>query len=434
MSSNLVTETMTKSTLVASTSMAFRSRLFSDVALLFISATLVNAGNYFFNLLLGRWLGPAAFADLSLVVTLFLITSFLTAGLQIPAAKFAARCMAEHDLQGIADVRGWSIRFALRLGVVLALLFGLGAPLWSSFFTTSSLLPFVLFGLLLPFYLVQGVDRGLLQGRLHFGWLAFTYQTEMWSRLLFSVLLVSLGWGGNGAVLGIGLSFVAAWIVARRGSLDLPSARPLLLAQQRELLSFTGPVLIAQLGQILINNSDILLVRRFFSAETAGHYAALALTGRIVFFATWSIVTASFPMVAQRHQRGEGHRHLLWGSLAAVMFGSLLITGLLFTYPEPIVRLLFGPAYLAIASLLWLYALATAAYALANVVINYRLSLGSTAGTYGAIMAGIVQIGLLWRYHATLSQVVWVQLWLMVALFVLLLVWESASGLRKVTA
>src|SRR5579859_2939819 len=44
--------------------------------LFFASTTLINLGNYIFNLVLGRQLGPSAFADLSLIVTLMLITTF----------------------------------------------------------------------------------------------------------------------------------------------------------------------------------------------------------------------------------------------------------------------------------------------------------------------------------------------------------------------
>ena len=93
-------------------------------------------------------------------------------------------------------------------------------------------------------------------------------------------------------------------------------------------------------------------------------------------------------------------------------------------FPDLIVRVLFGSAYLSIAPLLWLYALATMFFALANVVINYRLSIGNTGGTYLAIGAGIAQVALLWVFHATLSQVVWVQLLLMAGLFVVLLAWD----------
>lgn len=419
------------------TAPVMRSPLLTGSALLFISATLVNAGNYLFNLLLGRWLGPAAFADLSLMVTLFLVTSFITAGLQTPAARFGALFAADQDLQGLASVRRWGKRRAAWIGVGLMLVLALGAPLWASFFSTASLWPFVIFGIFIPFYMLQGVDRGLLQGRTKFGWLAVTYQTEMWSRLAISLLLVALGFGIDGAVFGIGLSFVAAWFVAQRVGRDLPTAQPLAQDVSKKILLFTAPVLVAQLGQILINNSDILIVRRFFVAEEAGAYAALALIGRMVFFATWSIVTAMFPIVAQRFRRGESHRPLYYLSLGIVLAGSLAIIGVTALFSTQIVHLFFGEAYASIAPLLWVYAVATMFYALANVVINYRLSIGGTGGTYLAITAGVAQVTLLWVWHDSLAQVVWIQVWLMATLFVLLLAWDWMShlaGRRRVTA
>lgn len=408
-----------------------RSPLLTGSLLLFISATLVNGGNYLFNLLLGRWLGPASFADLSLIVTLFLVTSFVTMGLQTPVARFGALYAADHDLQAISNLRRWARRRALVVGAMLMTVLTLGASFWANFFATASFWPFVIFGAFLPFYLLQGVDRGLLQGRTQFGRLAATYQTEMWSRLAFSLLFVALGWGVSGAVLGIGLSFVATWAMTQQIGRQLPKPQPVPASIQKELLLFTGPVLVAQLGQILINNGDILIVKRFFPAEEAGMYAALALIGRMVFFATWSIVTAMFPIVAQRFQRGEAHRPLFYASLGLVLAGSLLIIGATALFPHQIVHLLFGEAYQGIAPLLWVYALATMFYALANVVITYRLSIGSAGGVYLAIIAGIAQTAMLWFWHESLAQVVWVQVALMGFLFLALLTWDLGNRERK---
>jgi hypothetical protein len=58
------------------------------------------------------------------------------------------------------------------------------------------------------------------------------------------------------------------------------------------------------------------------------------------------------------------------------------------------------------------------------VVINYRLAIGNVAGTYLAIAAGGAQVVLLWIFHATLAQVVWVQVGLMAALFLVLVGWD----------
>src|SRR5690606_15968150 len=133
---------------------------------------------------------------------------------------------------------------------------------------------------------------------------------------------------------------------------------------------FALPVLLVETSLILINNSDVLIVKRFFDSVTAGHYAALALIGRIVFFGTWSVVITMFPLVAQKQQRQETHRHLLWMSLGMVSAVSVVIVAATAFLPELIIRILFGADYLTIAPLLWLYATATALFALANVFIN----------------------------------------------------------------
>src|SRR4051794_39510010 len=64
--------------------------LLAGGGLLFVSTTLVNAGNYLFSLILGRWLGPSPFADLNLIVTLLLVLSFATTTLAMVAARFTA--------------------------------------------------------------------------------------------------------------------------------------------------------------------------------------------------------------------------------------------------------------------------------------------------------------------------------------------------------
>ncbi len=404
--------------------------------LLMVSMTVVNVGNYVYNLLLGRWLGPALFADVSLIVTLLLVLTFITASLQMTCARYSAIHAADGNIQAGAAVYRWLTRVALGAGLAATALFTLGAPVWAAFFNTASTLPFILFGLALPFSMMQGVNRGVLQGQTRFVLLAITYQVEMWSRLLVGLLLVWLGFSVNGAVLGISLSFVFTWLATLPAVKKMPLTGKIEASTRKALSTFMIPALVAQVGQILINNSDLLLVRHFFSPLEAGQYAALALIGRIVFFATWSVVTTMFPLAARRQQLGQPHRHLLWISFGIVAGVSLPILLGTLLFPVWIVQVLFGAAYLGISPLLWQYALATALYAMANVVVNYRLSLGMGRGTTYVIIAGSAQVVGISLFHQTLAQVVWVQVAIMVVLFTTLLVWDwlTVSAVRKLQA
>jgi O-antigen/teichoic acid export membrane protein len=412
----------------------FLGNLFTSGALLFVSTTVVNLGNYLFNLLMGRWLGPAAFADLSLMVTLMLVLTLVTATLQTVVAKFSAGFTADGAVDRQVGLRRWGARWSWGVGLVLASVICMAAVPLQHFFNTASPWPFVLLGIGIPIYFVQGVDRGLLQGQMRFGLLALSYQAEMWVRLLVGVALVGLGLSVNGAVGALTLSFVATWLVARLVKRGLPSIGNLDTADRHAALSFALPVTLALVGQILINNSDVLIVKRFFEAETAGHYAALALIGRIVFFATWSVVMVLLPAVAQRHQRGEPHAHLLWLARGGVLFVSGTVIAFSRIMPEAIVGLLFGADYLIIAPLLWLYAVATALYALVNVIITYQLSTGDGSGSYFAVAGGILQVVVLWTNHGSLHQIVTLQIFLMAGLLMALLAWLFIQHwpLRKV--
>ena len=407
----------------------FTEKLSGDLlgagAILFLSMTIVNGGNYAFNLILGRWLGPTAFSDLSLIVTIVLMSGFITAAFQLTSAKFAAVYSAEKDEERLAASRRWLQRGALVCGVVILLVFAGGSLFWQRFFHTESAIPFVILGIALPVYLVQGVDRGALQGQLSFKRLAGSYQAEMWTRLLASLVLVGLGLSVDGAVLAIGLSFVATWFIARRVGSWAKKAGKLSGKEKKVVASFAGPVVLVFAGQILISNSDIIIVKRYFSPEAAGQYAAVALIGRIVFFATWSMVTALFPIVAQKQQRGESHRHLLVISLGLVAIVSAAIIAFTIIAPELIINTLFGQAYVSVAPMLWLYALATALYALANVVVNYRLSAGRGKGTWIALTAGLAQVTLLFIFHDTLEQVIVIQIVLMASFLFVMLIWDQ---------
>ena len=401
------------------------STMLSGATVLFISMTFVNAGNYLYNLILGRWLGPAAFADLSLIVTLMLMVTFITATFQLTTAKFAAGFSAENSPEQISAMRDWLGRIAWIGGVVAMALTAGGASFWQSFFNSASPWPFVLLGIGMPVYFAQGVDRGILQGQTRFGLLSWSYIVEMLARLGVGLGLVALGFSVMGATAGITLSFFATWLVARSGVVGLPRTGAITETGRKAIRLFAWPVVIVQISQILINNSDILVVKRFFPAEEAGQYAALALIGRVVFFATWSVVTTLFPIVAQKHQKQESHQHLLWLGLGLVTLVSGGIVGATLLFPNWIVGILFGDAYLEIAPMLWLYAVATMLYALANVVVNYRLSADSHTGTWFATIAGVAQVIILWFFHDSLRQVVVLQIAIMSVLLLVLMVWNG---------
>ncbi len=187
----------------------------------------------------------------------------------------------------------------------MALAITVSSPLIAAVTSSASAVPFVLLAAGLPCYLAQAVERGVLQGRLRFGDLAATLVIEAITRLGVAIALVLAGLGVSGATAGITASFVASWWLARRRVLAL-SARSGTEVEHDTAVSrsvtarrATQATMLLLVGQIMINNGDVVLAKTLFDADAAGVYSVVALIGRAIFFLSWSVVTAAFPMAAK---------------------------------------------------------------------------------------------------------------------------------------
>lgn len=397
---------------------------------LVLATTAANLGNYAVNLFLGRWLGPAGFSEVSLLVTLVLLLSIATTMLSLVVSRFTAIAVADRSDARVADLRRSVGRAAFVGGLVLGGLLIAASGTLADAFQLGSPWPLAIVGAALPLFLVLGVDRGVLQGQLRFERLGVTYLVEMAVRLALSLALVVAGFGAIGAAVAIAVSFVAAWGVGLGAGRGLPAARGIGRDGWRLLGAAAAGAIVGLLGQTLIANSDVIVVKGSFPPAEAGMYAAVALVGRAIFFATSSLSMILFPIVAGRARRGEPHGRLLVGAVALVMGACGAMTLVCFAAPALVLGLLFGDSYAAGADLLGLYALATSCFAGATLVATYRLSLGSAGGSSLLLLFGVLQMVGLLTFRATLQQVVVVQVVVAAGLLVATIVEARLAQVR----
>ncbi len=400
----------------------------TDAGFLFASMVLVNAGNYLINLILGRALGPALFAEASVIATGVLMLSFLAVGIQLTAAKFAATYSADRKEALLQTFGVWLNFRVFCLGLLLGALLILLSPLIQSFLHFKSFIPIALIGLGLPFYFTMSAKRGIAQGREEFKLLALTYLAEMLLRFSFTFILVlaALKYFNQFTTTAVSLGFVASFFGAvwlrSGGQNEGTTGAP--FSEHRAVLQFVWIILFYEFSQILINNSDVILTKHFFSDTDAGLYAAVALIGRVVFFGTWTIVTLLFPKVIQKEQAGEPHLALFWKSFAiTATFGAAIILACAL-FPNFILGLLFGPKYLSVAPLLWKYALGTTIFACANVFAYYYLSLNKYLPVVLTVCAGLLQLALIYLFHDQLVQVIHVQILVMSGLLLSMICYQ----------
>jgi O-antigen/teichoic acid export membrane protein len=377
--------------------------------MLMFSTLVVNVGNYAFNLLAGRMLSPEAFGEANFLVTCLLAVSFIATAFQLTAAKFS-------DPQNQLTDFAWILGF-----IVCASVLVFSSSIVDAFHLTSET-SLILLAMAVPFYFVMSVGRGKLQGDLRFGRFAVTYQVEMWMRLIVGIGMVVLFGTVWGVVIGllasIGGGFIYTQLAQKTTEIRIKSFKG--------VSAFLGATLVYELSQIVINNSDVLIVKHYFTTQEAGLYAALALIGRVVYFGTWSVVMVLFPKVIEQKKKGLPTHHLLIKSFAIVaLIAALIVVGCL-AFPEWIVGTLFGKNYLSISTYLWQYASVTALFACANIWVYYHLSLDRKTPIVLSFLAGILQFSLLYVKHGNFGDVIQGQCIAMLFLFFSLLVYHFA--------
>jgi O-antigen/teichoic acid export membrane protein len=165
-------------------------------------------------------------------------------------------------------------------------------------------------------------------------------------------------------------------------------------------------------GQVIINNVDILMVKHYFNAEDAGLYAAIALVGRLLYFATWSVTSAMFPVSAGSQVEKESRRTLIVPLLFVIALSSIFVIALS-AFPNFVIHVLFGNGFhrvdVDLAQLLVMNAVATGIYALAVVLIAYEMSRRIANTGWFQLVVSVAVMGGVVFFHGSLLQVIVVQ-------------------------
>jgi O-antigen/teichoic acid export membrane protein len=406
-----------------------KSKKISPEQVFMLSVLAVNGGNYLYNLILGRVLGPAQFADAAVLITFLLVLSFVAMTFQLVTAKFSVVFENDTFKNFVSKIYKNATIVGLGLGALIIVF----ANQLQTLFNTSSSSMFTIFGIGVPLYFLMSVNRGVFQGKKEFKSLSITYQAEMLSRLIITLALIFLFDIQSSVVIAIGIliSFGFGLVPFKFKNLNFKKTIAIEASQSKQVRSFFIITAFYEFTQIIINNSDILLVKHYFDAYDAGLYASLALIGRIVYFVAWMFVMLLLPTVVQLKKEGKETAPILFkyvGYIAAIATAIVIGCAL---FPETAITLLFGDSYLAMAPLLWKYALATGLFAISNIFAYYYLSLDKFVPVVISGVFGMLQMGLVIFFHDSLEQVVHMQIVAMILLLVVQIFFFVLDTKRK---
>lgn len=283
--------------------------------------------------------------------------------------------------------------------------------------------------LLLPFAMYLGasfmviIPLAFLQGLLKFNHFSFANVFNGFIRFAVPIVLVILGYKVHGVFYGIFVAFIFMYMVNTfllRGDFKFSSDEPFSPYIKR-ILIFSLPVLLVNFGMMLLNNVDLILVKKFFSATEAGYYAGAVTVGKVLLFGAGTVVIPMFPQISSAYLKGENYMRK-FGSFLAVQL-VLVLGGLaVFTlFPGVITHVMFGEKFMPSVQYIPLFSVFIALYVLVNFFVMFYLALGETRIFLFQVPAAIVQFLLLLAFHRSLYEVIWINIIVCLAILTSLL-------------
>lgn len=171
--------------------------------------------------------------------------------------------------------------------------------------------------------------------------------------------------------------------------------------------SFLLP-LISTFGLVGMLSIDLILVKKFFSADNVGLYASLALLGKIILY-----LAVPLGIVAFTFFTGEESKHERKKVLKITSF-LLILTGIIsfifyWLFPDLIVGIIFGGKFTQIVPYVWLAAIFGSLYSLANLFAQYLIAKGNWLSTISLPILFFQTIGII-IYHRSFEQVMFINI------------------------
>lgn len=376
-----------------------------DSAIMFGGSFVSNVASYVYHLLMGRLLGPAGYGELSSLLSIFYIFTIpLNVG-QLVLVKFISAFKAKGEVGQAKSLFLKVTKYAV-IGCLAALpVMIVISPVVTNYLQIRNPVMFVLVYLIFIFSLLTVIMASVLQGYQKFLWVGILGASAIIIKIIFSVPAVSFN------VLGVLVAILLSGIVAYACNfiplrfLFQADALPMKLTKKEAML-FAVPTLLVTLGMTSMFSTDMILVRHYFAPLEAGIYASLAVMGKIVFYATSVLGSVFYPVLSERHVKGEQTKSIIKIGLGVVAIISSTITLLYFLFPKLIISLLFGASYLGGAPYLGIFGIFLVFYSIGNMFTTTFLATGKTSMWFIPAICAALQIVGIALFHSSLTVVI----------------------------
>ncbi len=365
--------------------------------------------SFAYDLSMSILLSPERFGILFSLISMHTLIIVVSDFLVLTVAKFTSKLKADGREDSLHHLWRSSLKRALLVSVVVFMVLAALSPLVSRFLNIDEVAyPIILFSLIISAFGLA-VNRGVLQGLQRFIPFGLTLALGHFLKFGLGVLLVYLGFEIYGGLAAILIAFTAVFLLSFRFLRDLPpgGSERLSIVGFR---SYAGLALLAIFSITMLTNVDVILAKHYFSAADAGNYSALSLLGRVVYYAPMGIGLAMFPKTSALFESAGEYQRPFYKALLMAIITVFCIVAVYGLFPQFITQLLFGDKYPLIVPHIFKYGLAMGMFAISYLLMTYFLSLNQTRVSYALLAVVLIQVTLMFLFHAGIDQLVTIML------------------------
>ncbi|HLC86276.1 MAG TPA: oligosaccharide flippase family protein [Candidatus Nanoarchaeia archaeon] len=400
--------------------------LIRDGIILFTATMIGNFASFLYHFGMGRFLGPVEYGALGAILSIFYFILVPFNVIQTTISKFVAKFKAENEEKKINYLFYKSIKKLFIIGIISTIIFLILSPIIADFVKIKTI-NMIILAIIIPFALLLPINRGVFQGLQTFKKLGANIIIETTAKLAVGFMLVLIGYRLIGAVIGLVAAYVIPFIISII-QLKKYYSKYQQDIKQKEIYKYSIPVLITLLSLTAFYSVDVIIIKHYMSETDAGYYAATAILGRIVFFATLAISMVMFPKVAEMDAMKKPNKHILNKALALVAIVGLGITLGYFLLPKLVVLLLFGKDFLPITKYITAFAFLMSFFSLIYLTAMYNLSINRTKFIYILLVFNIIEIIALAIMHNSIAQAITIMTIIMVLMFIILLLYTYKNA------
>ncbi len=412
----------------------FQNTFLRHNAIFFLGSLVVSIVNYAYYPVLGRLLNIEQYGEVQVLISFFLQLTLLLAVL----SQVTVNVVANHTDKGKQDRLIFELeKLAVMAGAATLVVGVTLSPVIGNALKFESPAPFIILLLAFISTIPFTFRSAFLRGQQQFGQVSLGNVIVALGKLVGAVILVMIGLGVNGAIGGLIIAqlIAFAYIATRARQRGFPGANlggyfskpdmKLLLPELKYALFVLG----VSLAIVILSSIDVIAVKYFFDATTAGGYAGIATVAKIIFFLTASVAQVMLPVVKLDRPSGENRKFLLKSFLILAVLGGSVSVGFAVA-PEWVVTILMGQTYAPYAHLLPILGLALFLVSVINLVASYYMALRRyrIIGVMGAGVA--LTLGLLLTRHENLTMIVQSMAIAAAALLGMIVMWRVALEMR----